>query len=300
VRRLDCRLPLIIVAPEHRVRESARTFRPAPPSKQLMELLPSSPRQRRRLAWAGGAGTAVVALVLVAVLLPDRNSRIDGITAAAPVGKQAAAGKQAPATTIDTPRETKLTRRERLRVTDALDRFILTGVAGKNADDAWELTTGALHAGSQRSDWAKGETPFWRFPAQGRHFGGWVLKYSYPGDVGLDVLLQPKPGADTGPISFRAELKRIGGHWLVEAWQPMAMFSKPGARAQVLAQPDLAPSIVGTGEQRISATWLFLPHGLLAGAIVLIPVAIAVSTWRKNRAVARYLEDERVRRRRAA
>jgi hypothetical protein len=269
-----------------------------------MRLLPSSPRNRRRLAWSGGIGMAVALLVLGVTLLPDRNSGIERNTAPQPAQEQPAQEKPAvaaaPARATGEPRQVKLTHRVRTEVTEALDRFILTGVAGKNADDAWGLTTGALHAASKRSDWAKGETPFWRFPAKGTHFGGWVLKYSYPGDVGLDIFLQPKPGADTGPIAFRAELKRIGGRWLIEAWQPMAMFSKPGEGAKVLAQPDLAPSIVGAGEQRISANWLFLPLGLLAGAIVLIPAAIAVSTWRKNRAVVRYLEAERVRERSTA
>lgn len=173
-----------------------------------MQLLPASPRRRRRLAWAVGAGTAVVTLLLVAVLLPDRNSRIDRFTAVP------AAREQGPAPPASNPRHVKLTRPVRAQVTDAPDRFILTGVAGKKADEAWGL--------------------------------------------------------------------------------------KPGERAKVLAQPDLTPSIVGAGEQRISANWLFLPLDLLAGMIVLIPAAVAVSTWCKNRAVARYLDDERVRERRAA
>lgn len=252
-----------------------------------MRLLPASPRKRRRLAWAGAVGTTLAALALVAVLLPDHNRRIERDTATPPAEQPTAA------IPITTPHEVKLTHAVRTQVTAALDRFILTGVAGKNAGDAWGLTTAALHTATKRSDWERNETPFWRFPARGTHFGGWVLKYSYPGDVGLDVFLQPKPGADTGPISFRAELKRIDGRWLIEAWQPMAMFSKTDEPAKVLAQPDLAPSLVGAGEQRISAKWLFVPLGLLVAAIVLVPAVLAVSSWRKNRAVARYLEAER-------
>jgi hypothetical protein len=241
---------------------------------------------RRRLAWVAAVATAAGAVVLVAVLLPDRNAAIEGDAAAPPVSGPVAT---APAM----PRTVKLTPALRREVTAALDRFILTGVAGHDPAAAWALTTDALHVGSTRRDWLKGETPFWRFPARGTHFPGWVLKYSYPGDVGLDIFLQPKPGASTGPISFRAEFKRVGGRWLVEAWQPMAMFSRPGERAKVLAQPDLAPGVSVGGAQRISASWLFLPLGLLVGAIVLIPLAVAVSNWRKNREVVRYLQDAR-------
>lgn len=257
-------------------------------------MLPSSPRLRRRLAWGAGLGAASIAAVLGAILLPDRNQAIEP-EAAAPTPTQPVAS-----TAQSTPRTVRLTPTTRRAVTAALDRFILTGVAGRHPANAWDLTTDALHAGSTRDDWARGETTFWRFPAQGSHFAGWVLKYSYPGDVGLDIFLQPKPSAETGPISFRAELKRVGGEWLVEAWQPMAMFSKPGDRAKVLAQPDLAPGISGGGEQRISPNWIFLPLGLLIGAIVLIPLAVFVSNWRKNRQVVRLLQEERRRDTRAA
>lgn len=231
-------------------------------------------------------GGAVGAVVLVTVLLPDRNRSIERET---PV----AAPRQSVASVDTSERTVKLTPSARREVTAALDRFILTGVAGPHPASAWELTTDALHASSSRGDWAKGETPFWRFPAQGTHFSGWVLKYSYPGDVGLDVFLQPKPRAKTGPIAFRAEFKRVGGAWLVEAWQPVAMFSKPGEKAKVLAQPDLAPGISSGADQRISANWIFLPLGLLIGAIVLIPLAVAVWNWRKNREAVRYLRNER-------
>jgi hypothetical protein len=252
----------------------------------VMHLLPSSPRIRRRLGWGVVLGGAVGAVVLATVLLPDRNGAIERDT---PV----AAASRPVDTQSRTPRAVRLTPSARREVTAALDRFILTGVAGPHPGAAWDLTTDALHAGSRRADWAKGETPFWRFPARGSHFSGWVLKYSYPGDVGLDIFLQPKPRAKTGPIAFRAEFKRVGGTWLVETWQPMAMFSKADETAKVLAQPDLAPGIATGADQRISPNWIFLPLGLLVGAIVLIPLAVAVWNWRKNREAVRYLQNER-------
>jgi hypothetical protein len=259
----------------------------------IVNLLPSSPRTRRRLAWGSALAAAAGAVGLVVAFLPDRNSAIERETAVPATGRPVASA-------ATEPRTVPLTPKVRREVTAALDRFIRTGVAGPNPAAAWDLTTDALRVGSDRGDWAKGQVPFWRFPAAGTHFSGWVLKYSYPGDVGLDIFLQPKRGASTGPISFRAEFKRVDGRWLVEAWQPMAMFSKPGQKAKVLAQPDLAPGVSGGGEQRISANWLFLPLGLLAGAIVLIPLAVALSSWRKNREVARYLQEERRRDRHAA
>ncbi len=233
--------------------------------------------------------TAVSALALAAAALPDRGGRVDRERAAT------VALEPTTAAVASTPREVELTPEARGDVTRALQRFILTGVAGTHPENAWDLTTHALHAGSTKLDWARKETPFWRFPAKGTRYDGWVLKYSYPRDVGLDILLLPVARADTGPISFRAELKQVRGRWLVEAWQPVAMFSKPGEQSKVWAQPDLAPSQVAAGGQRLSANWLFLPLGLLVAAIVLIPGAIAVSGWRKNRAAVRYLREQRIR-----
>jgi len=268
-------------------------LRAAPCVVRAMNQLLSSPRMRRRLGWVSALGAAAGGVVLLIALLPDHNPSI-------PSGSAARPSSRAAAQTVTEPRAVALIPVVRREVTDALDRFILTGVAGRRPASAWDLTTKALQTGSTRSDWAKGSVPFWRFPAAGSHFSGWVLKYSYPGDVGLDIFLQPKRGAATGPISFRAEFKRVDGRWLVETWQPMAMFSKAGAKAKVLAQPDLAPGIAGGGDQRISANWLFAPLGLLAGAIVLIPLAVAISSWRKNREVSRYLRDERRREQRTA
>ncbi len=258
-----------------------------------MRSLLSSPRWRRRLAWSAGAATAVLAVVLAAAALPDRSPQL-AREEAAPVAPAA------PALVVSTPRTVSLTPAVRREITGALDRFILTGVAGRDPEDAWALTTDSLHVANTKSDWAKGTTPFWRYPAKGTHFPAWVLQYSYPGDVGLDIFLQPRQGADTGPIAFRAELKRVRGRWLVETWQPMAQFSKPGEKAKVLAQPDLAPGMAAAGSPTLSANWLFLPLGLLAAAVVLIPLAVAISTWRKNRAAAKYLRDARMKERRAA
>lgn len=259
-----------------------------------MAALLSSPRRRRRLAWTAAAATPMLAVVAAVALLPGRNPQVER-TAPVPTAQQPAA-----VSGVIEPPTVKLAPRLRREITAALDRFIVTGVAGSRPDRAWGLTTDSFHRANRKSDWAKGNTPFWRYPADGTHFPGWVLKYSYPGDVGLDIFLQPKPGADTGPIAFRAEFKRVAGRWLLETWQPEAQFSRPGESAKVLAQPDLAPGLGEAGERRLSAKWLLLPLGLLAGSIVLIPVAVAVAGWRKNRAVARFLDETRERERRAA
>jgi hypothetical protein len=121
------------------------------------------------------------------------------------------------------------------------------------------------------------------YPAQipGPH--AWTLNYSYPNDVGLDLLLQPRPGAKLGPISFRTELKRLGGRWRVATFYPVATFSRPNQKAHIQAEPDLAPHQQGSVTKgRLSALWLLVPGLGFAGLVVLAPIVLIVVSWRRR------------------
>ena len=75
-------------------------------------------------------------------------------------------------------------------------------------------------------------------PCEGNDVHGWVLNYSYPGDVGFDLLLQsrnPKQGA----WSFRAEAQKLGGTWKITSWYPVAEFAPPGQAGRVNGPADL-------------------------------------------------------------
>ena len=86
--------------------------------------------------------------------------------------------------------------------------------------------------------WLTGNTSVQTYPAKGTAFHGWILNYSYPGDVGFDILLQsrnPKQGA----WSFRAEAQKLGGRWKITTWYPVAEFAPPGQTQRVNGPADL-------------------------------------------------------------
>src|SRR6478672_8907431 len=69
-----------------------------------------------------------------------------------------------------------------------------------------------IPAAVSHAEWMKGNTSVQKYPAKGTKFRGWTVNYSYPGDVGFDILLQPTTPS-LGAWSFRAEARRIHGQW---------------------------------------------------------------------------------------
>src|SRR5690348_13675456 len=68
---------------------------------------------------------------------------------------------------------------DRAAINRLLDQFVPSVVAGKKPSAGRELVAGYLTTSVQR------------YPAKGTTFHGWTVNYSYPGDVGFDILLQP-------------------------------------------------------------------------------------------------------------
>ena len=129
------------------------------------------------------------------------------------------------------------------------------------------------------------------YPAKGTHFPGWIVNYSYPGDVGFDILLQPTKKS-LGPWSFRAEAQKIDGHWKITTWYPVATFAPAGQTQTVLGPNDLGPAngsaSASTPNGRLPPWVLVLPVGLLA-AIALGGAGYGVTRWARQRSRVREL-----------
>ena len=138
----------------------------------------------------------------------------------------------------------------------------------------------------------KGNTSVQRYPAKGTTFHGWTVNYSYPGDIGFDILLQPTKKS-LGAWSFRAEAQKIHGHWRITTWYPVATFAPPG-RTQTVLGPErprarpTAPRGAG-GSSRLGPWVLALPVAFV-GAIALLAVGVAGSRALKRRARIREIE----------
>ena len=186
---------------------------------------------------------------------------------------------------------------DRPAINKLLDEFVPAVVEQKDLKRGWQLVGGVSRVVSYRQ-WVSGNTSVQSYPAKGTTFHGWVLNYSYPGDVGFDLLLQsrnPKQGA----WSFRAEAQRLNGRWRITSWYPVAEFAPPGQAGRVNGPADLgagAAASAATGESRLSPWVLAAPvaaiGALLAGALCFVAVR-----WQKQRkrvqAIERLLASDR-------
>src|SRR3954447_24842158 len=174
-------------------------------------------------------------------------------------------------------KEPKHGKPDRAAITALLDEFIPDVVAQKDLKRGWQLVDGVAKTVPYRQ-WIKGNTSVQAYPAKGTHFPGWIVGYSYPGDVGFDILLQPTKKS-LGAWSFRAEAQKIHGQWRITTWYPVATFAPPGQTQTVLGPNDLgaansAASGSGTDHGRLGAWVLALPAAFVGG-IALLGLSIA-------------------------
>ena len=143
---------------------------------------------------------------------------------------------------------------DRAAINALLDEFIPAVVEQKDLRPGWDLTGGVLRVTSRYRQWLPGNTSVQTYPAKGTRFHGYLVNYSYPGDVGFDILLQPtKPSL--GAWSFRAEAQKLGGRWKMTTWYPVATFAPPapGKTAQVVGPNDFGPGARGTTAARAAS-----------------------------------------------
>ena len=173
---------------------------------------------------------------------------------------------------------------DRAAIDKLLDEFIPAAVAQKNLQLGWDLSASYARTVSH-AEWMKGNTSVQKYPAKGTTFHGWLVNYSYPGDVGFDILLQPTD-KQLGAWSFRGEAQKLHGQWKITTWYPVATFAPAGRTQTVLGPNDLgalnSSSAPGTDSSRLGAWVLVLPVAALA-AIALGAAAFVGSRWLRQR-----------------
>ena len=244
-----------------------------------MSGLLSSPRRRRRLVWV-----CVLVLVIGAVAVVALATRHSSV-------KEKPARSSEPAANPAAERTVPLAAADRRRIKSVIARFVATAVVQHKAA-SYDLVTSAFRGDTSRARWATGDTPVYRYPAEPGSAGAPQVVGSFPNDVLVNLLLQPRPGANAGPILFSIELKRQHSRWLVDGFSPLEVYSAPGA-APKTAVPKPAPSKKATPKPdsgfdhgRLSTAWFLLPVGIFF-LIVLIPLGLWVKSWRDNRRAER-------------
>jgi hypothetical protein len=176
---------------------------------------------------------------------------------------------------------------DRAAIRSVLNRYIPAMLQRKDVRLGWELSGPQIRGSSTLREWLKGGVPVYPFPARGDAVKTWTTTYVTPGDVGLDLLIQPRKGAKAMAIAFRIEMTRIRGAWKVNAFYPEATFDLKSGKVFSPQDATNNGALAMQAQQRVSGRWLLLPAGL--GAAVLAAVAVGLLV-RRRRAQAPYRE----------
>jgi hypothetical protein len=191
----------------------------------------------------------------------------------------------------------KTVKPDRPAINRLLDEFIPAVVEQKDLKRGWPLVAGVARVVPYRQ-FVAGNTSVESYPAKGTTFHGWMLNYSYPGDVGFDILLQsrnPKQGA----WSFRAEAQKLGGRWRITTWYPVAEYAPPGQTQRVNGPADLgagAAASAAAGESRLSPWVLAAPIAGIGALLVGALGFVGVRGWKRRqrvRAIEQLLASDR-------
>jgi hypothetical protein len=235
----------------------------------VSSLLPASPRRRRRLLRVALGLVALAGALAAATLLPGAHKQPPERFS----GQPAQIYHPGPAIT--------LTRADRREIDRTLQRFVEDGMGREDVGAAYRLSSPALRAGSTLAEWQHGAVPIYPYDARPGTTRGWSLQFVEGNHAALEVFLQPAEREETGPITVAVDMSKIRGRWLVDGLAPTAVFSKPGEKARVFANTDLAPGTPNAGgEARLGATWLLVP---VAGIVVLMLGLLAVVLVRRDR-----------------
>jgi hypothetical protein len=168
-----------------------------------------------------------------------------------------------------------LSRADRNGINKTLDAFVVHAVARHDVAKSYDLVTPYLRGGTDRKHWTPNNLPVYPYPAAGTKFHHWKLDYVDAGDVGIELMLRPRKGANTNTVIFNIDLKQGHGRWLVDSFLPAASFAPVGKKASVTAIADYGAKAAGSGaadgKARLNPAIAYLPFafvGLLLAALV--------------------------------
>lgn len=221
------------------------------------------------------------AVVIVLVLVAGGNSP-------PPAGSDLTAGGAEPAQ----PKPRRLTASDRKEINATLDVFVNHAVKRDDVGASYAAVTPELRGGMSQAQWSRGSIPVYPYPAGGRQFHGWTVSYANSEEVGLELLLHPRPEKQStlGPFMFKVYLKPVGDKWLVDSFMPAATFAPVEAtKTKVRALPDFSPqpqtekSVAGSG--RINPVYVYVPFGVM-GLLLLALAGWGIAAKVRDRRLA--------------
>jgi hypothetical protein len=214
----------------------------------------SSYRFRRRLLWVSVWLAFVVSAVVVSVFFWNTADFKETFS-------------DEPAQLFVAPKKIALTGRDKAAIADVARVFVETAVARESPERAYELVGPMLKGGLSREQWKSGNIPVVYYPVDEAR---WNVEYATDVEVGLTVLLFPKPGADLRPTVFNMALAPQQGQrgWLITAWSPKGGAPNTGSAGDQTPEAALG-EFADRYSARASTLWLLVPAAVLFGAILL-------------------------------
>jgi hypothetical protein len=234
----------------------------------------SSPRRRRR-----AAGLAVVASAAGIAL---------GIGLAWPntVHNTSTFSRGKPKVIHEEPASRPLPKRDRRSSEQVLDAFVTSAVVRKHLDRSYDLVTENMRSGMSRAAWRTGDIPVPAFPAKDFALAKSKLSYSHGNIARYDVVILARANAETSSGLFSIELHALtrGGQrrWLVDYFEPIGggIYTPATPRANPLSVR--ADTETSSSSQPLGTAWVLAPLAVLS-LIVLVPLALGIRGWLRNR-----------------
>lgn len=103
-------------------------------------------------------------------------------------------------------------------------KFIVTAVARKNLEQAYDIVGPAIKQGMSLAEWKTGNIAVIPFPIDKLDVAPFKVDYSHKNDVLMEVALLSKPGSGVKSQLFFIQVQRFGtgdnARWLVNNWVP--------------------------------------------------------------------------------
>jgi hypothetical protein len=169
----------------------------------------------------------------------------------------------------------------RRAVLSVLRRFAVTAVAHRDLAASYALVTPALRGGMTRREWARGDIPVAPYPEASGNVSIARVEGSYPREIDLNVVVQPRRGSQADPLGADVYLKAAGigarRRWLIDAFLPAQTLGAAAGAPRPKGQAARQPPDLGIGPH-LSLKWLLVPVGIFL-LIVLVPLALGIREW---------------------
>jgi hypothetical protein len=172
---------------------------------------------------------------------------------------------------------------DRGQIMQLLRTFVPEAAGRVHPGRARFLATPQMRALATPAQWRSGDLPVFPFPVGDAQYGIRPITVT-PDDVTFDLMLHPKAGSGAGVAVYTAEVKKIGGRWLVNEMFPTAQFASPGHADTIVAQPDFAPHQAGLPFRNNLSQKLWLVVLAVVGLpLIAAPIGFVI-VWRRGRA----------------